>query len=218
MKIELQFDARQIEAALEDERVALAKRLRLATEQAGRELLLLPARDITRSALHSSKLATTWRGRAFPKEPRNTLSPAFFVSTRAPAIIFAHETGPAIRPLGGKRYLWIPTENVPRGRGGKPLGPGELGPKLGGFKFLPLRNGGLAAYAMAARAMKRRHRRSGGHALGWKASDNKSNGERVIFYILKPQVRLRKRLDLARLAEAAGAKYAARYEQASNGS
>jgi hypothetical protein len=215
--ITVEIDKGVISSALEEERVALAKRVRLATNQAGRDLLIDPLRAMTREALNSSRLPNTWRGNVFPKEERHTLTPAFFAHSKAPEIMLAFEQGPTIQPLAGKKYLWIPTENVPRGKGGKRMSPREVMARVGRFSFIPLRNGGLLAVAQAARGIKRSRRKGGAGTMTIKRA-KKGVGERLAFFILKKQVRLRKRLDIAGIADRAGAQYAAKYERAANNS
>ena len=78
------FDKAQIGRALDDEVRALSRRMRTATEKAGREMLLDPLRQATRDALNSRKLPTTWRAAVYPKDDAITLSPAFFVYSKAP--------------------------------------------------------------------------------------------------------------------------------------
>lgn len=211
--IRAEFDKGQVQRALDAEFTALSRRVRLATEQSGRDLVLIPLREMTAAALNSRKLPTAWRGRVFPKGGDPTLSPAFFAYTKAPKIIAAFEEGPTIRPLGGKKFLWIPTENVPRTRGGGRMDPKTLSERVGALKFVPLKNGGFVAMAAVSKSRARAHRRVG---TGKGAIRVKRNGQMLAFYILKPQVRLAKRLDVAAIAEKAGASYRISYERAAN--
>jgi hypothetical protein len=215
--ITVEIDKGAISSALEEERIALAKRVRLATNHAGRDLLIDPLRAMTREALRSSKLPTTWRGKLYPGEARHTLTPAFFAFSKAPEIMLAFEEGPTIQPVAGKKYLWIPTENVPRGKGGKRMSPQEVAARVGKFSFIPLRNGGLIAVAKATRGVKR-SRRKGGTGTTTVSRAKKGEGERMAFFVLKKQVRLRKLLDITGIADRAGAKYSAAYERAANNS
>lgn len=68
--------------------------------------------DVTAAGM-STRLANTWRGKTYP-ERESSLTPAAFVFSKAPEIIRAFDEAPIIRPLGGKRFLWIPTKAVPR--------------------------------------------------------------------------------------------------------
>jgi len=212
------FDRSQIGRSIDEQVRAASRRMRAATEQAGRELLLEPLRQATRQAFNSRKLPTTWRGAVYPKSETTTLSPAFFVHSKAPKIIAAFDAGATIRPLGAKKYLWIPTENVPRTPGGGRMKPRDVVARVGPFIFRPLRGGGLIALAAGATARKRARRR-GANASGRAGALKISRGGALIaFFILKPQVQLKKRLDLASIADRAGASYRVILERAANAS
>lgn len=101
---------------------ATARAMRRAAVELKDEL-----RDQVTGAGMSQRLANTWRGRVYPKA-RRSLTPAGYVWSNAPEIINSYAAGATLRPHGGKRYLWIPTRNVPRrGRGaGKRLTPDEV--------------------------------------------------------------------------------------------
>ncbi|PPD10280.1 MAG: hypothetical protein CTY36_00365 [Methylocystis sp.] len=215
--LKLDVDRDAVSRALDEERIGLARHVRAATEKAGRELLVEPLRAMTREAFDSRKLPTTWRARLYPEEARHTLTPAFFAFSKAPAIMTAFEDGATIQPLAGKKFIWIPTENVPRGRGGKRLSPREVMARVGKFRFIPLKNGGFLAVAQATRGSRRAHRR-GGARTPTIVGAKKGKGESVAFFVLKKQVRLRKRLDIAGIADRAGAKYSTIYRRAANDS
>lgn len=220
--IRAEFDKGQVQRALDAEFVALSRRVRLAMEQAGRDLVLMPLREMTAAALNSRKLPTAWRGEVFPNRGDPTLSPAFFAYTKSPKIIAAFEEGPTIRPLGGKKFLWIPTENVPRTTGGRRLSPVELAARIRGkLTLVPSKKGGLVAIGSAKKVSRRAHRRGGKRyndvrGLTKREAKAGETTEEVVFYILKPQVRLAKRLDVAAIAEKAGASYRISYERAAN--
>lgn len=113
-------------------------------------------RDQVRRAGLGARLANTWRGITYPREGYDLRSAAF-VYSRAPKIMISFSTGPTVRPQGGRRYLWIPTENVPRaGRRGSatPATPQEVEARFGPFFFRAARRGGLLAYV--ARSARRR--------------------------------------------------------------
>lgn len=71
--------------------------------------------QVTRAGF-SRRLANTWRSEVYPKQ-RNSMNAAGTVWSVAPAIIDSYARGVTIRPTGGKRFLWIPTKNVPRRAG-----------------------------------------------------------------------------------------------------
>ncbi|MGD9545038.1 MAG: DUF6441 family protein [Methylocystis sp.] len=213
-----EFDKNAISRALDEERVALTKRVRLATEGVGRQQLVDPLRSMTRSAFNSTKLPTTWRGKVFPEALRETLTPAFFAYSKAPQIVQAFEEGAEIVAHKGK-FLAIPTPDAGVRRSSvknKALTPAiweqETGAKL---RFLPLKNGNGLLVADG------RYRRQSARARlrkSFKPIRTRIKGESpsiVVFFLVK-QVRLKKRLDIAGIAERAGAKYSATYERAAN--
>ncbi len=212
--ITVEIDKGAISAALEEERVALAKRVRLATNQAGRDLLIDPLRAMTREALNSAKLPTTWRGNIFPKEERHTLTPAFFAFSKAPLIMQAFENGAEIKARSGK-YLAIPT--IEAGRNARHGSRGRLTPEKWvkenkvALIFRPTSYGGvLIAELQRFRTGKRKGKKT-------RSVVARRDKPQVMFILLK-QVRLRKRLDLQGLADRAGATYRATYERAANNS
>lgn len=201
-------DATQIGRALDQEFSALSKRVRLATEKTGREKLVAPLRDMTRGALNSRKLPTTWRAKVYPDASEETISPAFFVSSKAPKIIAAFQDGATIRANRSK-YLAIPTAQSGRER--RHFLKGALTPakweaenrvKL---RFQATRYGGvLIADTQAGK------RRRGRDAQAMRREKS------IVVFVLIKQVRLAKRLDIARIAEEAGASYKIAYEKAAN--
>lgn len=62
------------------------------------------------------RLAYTWQGEVYPKAG-TSLEPSAYVFSKAPRILSLFATGAVIRPVNGSRYLWIPTDRVPRRRG-----------------------------------------------------------------------------------------------------
>lgn len=96
-----------------------------------------------------SRMAKTWQGRTFP-EGRNSLDPAAYVKSEAPLIIEAFSRAQIIAPLGGRKYLWLPTANCPRKKSGRkkggtsiPMEPHEVLAHFNAkdFIILPGRNG-----------------------------------------------------------------------------
>lgn len=216
--ISVDIDKNMISRALDEERVALTKRVRLATESVGREQLVDPLRSMTRSAFNSTKLPTTWRAKVYPEASRETLTPAFFAYSKAPQIVQAFEEGAEIVAHRGK-FLAIqaPDAGVRRSSvKNKALTPAiweqETGAKL---RFVPLLNGNALLIADG------RYRRQSSRARSrksFKPVRTRLSGEArsiVVFFLVK-QVRLRKRLDIAGIADRAGAKYSATYQRAAN--
>ena len=77
-------------------------------------------RDQIVTAGLGARLANTWRGEVYPKS-RDSMNPAGYIHSAAPAIIESYVRGAEIVPVNGSRYLAIPTDAVPRksGRGGQ---------------------------------------------------------------------------------------------------
>lgn len=76
------------------------------------------------------RLARTIRSEVYPKG-QNSIEAAALVWTKAPKIIDAYARGATIRPANGGRYLWIPTDDVPRKRQGNALTPREVEARFG---------------------------------------------------------------------------------------
>ena len=185
----------------------LARALRDATETIGREALLMPLRDATRAALNSPKLPTTWRLKVYPAAGVETFNPAVFVWSEAPRIISAFSSGDTvIKPVNGGRWLWIPTENVPRTRGGARMREMDLGRLVKKWFFLPARNGNMVVCAQAAITPRRKHRK--GFARATKADVKGGNAKLVVMYVLVKQVTLRQRLDLNAIVTRARSEFA----------
>ncbi|WP_156361868.1 DUF6441 family protein [Sphingomonas sp. Leaf343] len=63
-----------------------------------------------------TRLANTWRGEVYPGS-RKSINPSGYIWSNAPDIVDAFDRGAQITPRGGKRFLAIPTDNVPRSPG-----------------------------------------------------------------------------------------------------
>lgn len=159
--------------------------------------------QVTGSGL-GARLANSWRGRRYP-EQRNSLSAAAFVWSKAPHIIDAFDRGATILPLGGRRYLAIPTENVPpRRRGG---GFGGRGAKMNPFEvetafnqdlvFTRTAKGTLIAFIEAVAAKNKRGFRS----PSLKRLRDGRPVDIVVMFILIPSAKLPRKLDIDAAAE-----------------
>lgn len=154
----------------------------------------------------SQRLANTWRGQTYPKG-RRSLTPAGYVWSNAPAILESYAAGATLHPLGGKKYLWIPTKNVPRrgrGRGRKPISPTDVDIMFN--QDLIIRNGRgrtKLAFVKAARARNGRgvRRSTAGRARQGRAS------ELVLMFVLVPFVVKPRLFDLNAAAEQAADKF-----------
>ncbi|MFC3693415.1 DUF6441 family protein [Chenggangzhangella methanolivorans] len=154
-------------------------------------------RDRYRAHVQSSgldpKLAKTVRGLVYPRPGVKTLSPAAFIYTKAPRILAAFESGGTIRPVKGSKFLWIPTENVPR-LGGRKMKPLEVESRFGDFDLVPslLRPGTFLAVVRA-----RRNAKSGRVRSIIKLKRQPKKADRIVMFTLVKFTSLRKRLDIA---------------------
>lgn len=154
-----------------------------------------------------SRLARTIRSQAYPKG-RNSMNAAALVWTNAPTIIDAHERGAVIRARKSL-YLAIPLDSA--GSGGRALRDSRTGRFAGltparweqrtgmRLRFVYRRSAPSLLVADNARlntrgqaALNRRKTRRDGIQTG---------SQTIPIFILVPQVRLTKRLDLAPVAE-----------------
>lgn len=164
-----------------------------AVRDAGKDLQDEWRRQVIGAGL-GQRLARTIRSEVYPKG-RNSLNAASMVWSRAPVIVDAHEAGPLIRSQDGF-WLAIPTEAAGKGRNGKRLTPGEWERRTGmRLRFIYRRNGPSLLIA-EARVSKQ------GRAVASRSKTGRGLMSVPIF-LLVPQVRLRKRLDLEGPARAA---------------
>jgi hypothetical protein len=165
-----------------------------ATREAGTSLKSAWRGQITGAGL-GQRLSRTIRSAQYPKG-QPSLNAAAFVWSNAPTIISAHDTGPLIRSKEGF-WLAIPTPAAGRGRGGARLTPGEWERRRGlRLRFVYRRQGRSLLVADRARINTR------GQAVASRAKTGRNQVTAPIF-LLVPQVKLPKRLDLDRDAERA---------------
>ena len=131
-------------------------------------------------------------------------TPRVLVYTKAPQIIRAFDQGAVIRSKRG-RFLAIPTQNAPRkGTDGKRIRPSTFPEhRFGPLRFVPRRNGPSLLVVDGARASVSRKT---GELRGFRRATERArrSGQglaTVVMFLLVPQVKLRKRLDVARAAE-----------------
>ena len=191
MKIDLSFSP-DIVAMMQAEFLAGEKAVTAAMRQAGSDLKSDWRGQITGAGL-GQRLARSIRNKTYP-ERGESLDAAAFIWTKAPKIIQAHDKGVLIRSKNGF-YLAIPTEAAGKGRGGARLTPGEWEQRRGmRLVFIYRRNGPSFLVAEKARINPR------GTAVASRSKTGRGQVTAPIF-LLVPQVKLRKRLDLARDAE-----------------
>lgn len=159
-----------------------------AVRQAGEGLKAAWRAQIVGAGL-GTKLAKTIRSQTYPRSGQS-LNAAVVVWSKAPVIVGAHDTGPLIRSRNGF-WLAIPTPAAGRSLRGGRITPGEWERRTGlRLRFIYRRNGPSLLVAEArlntkGRAVRSRSRTGRGAAT-------------VPIFLLVPQVKLPKRLDLAR--------------------
>ena len=175
-------------AVLEREIKAGESAVTRAMQAAGQELKADWRAQITRAGL-GARLARTIRSQAYPKRGES-LEAAALVWTKAPQIIGAHDSGPLIRSKSGF-WLAIPTEAAGKGRGGKRLTPGDWEQRRGlRLRFIYRRRGPSLLVAEG---------RLNSRGIGVASRSKTGRGLTTVpVFLLVPQVKLRKRLDLAR--------------------
>lgn len=135
------------------------------------------------------RLARTIRSDLFPKG-RPSLNAAALVWSNAPVIVGAHDTGPLIRSKNGF-WLAIPTPAAGTSRRGGRITPGEWERRTGlRLRFVYRRRGPSLLVAEGRLNAK-------GRAVASRSKTGRGLVTAPIF-LLVPQVKLPKRLDLAR--------------------
>jgi Family of unknown function (DUF6441) len=177
------------------------------TREAGRGLRTELRRQVASAGL-GQRLANSWRDKHYPNQK---LYAASLVYTKAPQIIRAFDEGGVIRSRRG-RFLAIPTENAPRkGTDGRRISPSSF-PEL---RFVPRPTGPSLLVVDELRAS---FSRQTGELRGFRRATDwaRRSGQgltTVVMFLLVPQVKLGKRLDVARAAEQWSAQLPALIEQ-----
>jgi hypothetical protein len=148
--------------------------------------------QITQAGL-GRRLSNSIRSQTYPKVGES-IDAAALVWSKAPVIIGTHDTGPLIRSKDGF-WLAIPTEAAGKGARGGRITPGEWERRRGlRLRFVYRRRGPSLLVAEGRLNTK-------GSAVASKSKTGRGVTTVPIF-LLVPQVKLRKRLDLARDAKA----------------
>ncbi|GAB4530355.1 MAG: hypothetical protein Tsb0020_46910 [Haliangiales bacterium] len=161
------------------------------TREAGNRLKAAWRGQVTGSGL-GQRLANTIRAEAFPKG-KPSINAASLVFTRAPRIIGAHDEGGVIRSRDGF-WLAIPTDAAPVGPRGRKMTPGEVERRLNVRLRLIFRRGKPGLLVADRVRINTR-----GRAAVSRAKTGRGQVTTPLF-VLVPQVRLPKRLDLDRNA------------------
>ena len=193
MKLDISFTP-DIVSMMLSEVAAGQKAVSVTMAQAGASLKLAWRAQITGAGL-GQRLANTIRSQTYPKG-RNSLDAAALVWSNAPVIIGAHDTGPLIRSASGF-WLAIPLPAAGKALGGKRITPAMWEQKTGlRLRFVYRSRGPSLLVADAVRLNTR------GQAAVSKSKTGRGQVTAPIFLLVR-QVKLPKRLDLARDAERA---------------
>jgi hypothetical protein len=190
----LRIDIRpDIAALMQAEIAAGEKAVSAAMREAGAGLKSAWRSQITGAGL-GARLGNSIRLASFPKSG-DSLNAAALVWSNAPVIIGAHDTGPLIRSRNGF-WLAIPTAAAGKSSKGGRITPGEWERRTGlRLRFIYRRRGPSLLVAEGRLNTK-------GRAVASKSKTGRGVVTAPIF-LLVPQVKLPKRLDLARDAERA---------------
>jgi len=189
LKADLQKEVRQIEKAVAE-----------GVAEAGDGLKGSLRRQVITSGL-GSRLARTWRSRSYPNKGYDAAS---LVWSKAPDIVRSFDQGTVIRSKTGF-WLAIPTAAAPkRGVGGKRITPANFPEhRFGPLRFV-FRRGAPSLLVVDGVRISAKTGRVGRQAKGGaftKAGRIKSGITTVVMFLLVPQVRMPKRLDVRRAAE-----------------
>ena len=164
-----------------------------AVSEAGNSVKSSWRAQITGAGL-GPRLARTIRSEQFPKG-RPSLNAAALVWSKAPVIVSAHDTGPLIRSKDGF-WLAIPTPAAGTSRRGGRITPGEWERRTGLRLRFVYRRAGPSLLVAEGRLNTK------GRAVASRSKTGRGLVTVPIF-LLVPQVKLPKRLNLARDAERA---------------
>ncbi|WP_319825856.1 DUF6441 family protein [Thalassovita sp.] len=171
------------------------KAVSLAMREAGSGLKADWRGQITAAGL-GQRLANSIRSASYPKSG-DSLEAAALVWSKAPVIVGAHDAGPLIRSKSGF-WLAIPLPAAGKGVGGRRMTPGEWEKRRGLRLRFVWRRRGPSLLVADGRLSSR------GLGVASRAKSGRGRASVPVF-LLVPQVRLRKRLDLARDAARAQA-------------
>ena len=190
MKLDLNITG-NIVVAMRAEVLAGEKAVTTAMQNAGAGLKADWRGQITGAGL-GQRLARSIRAANYPKG-QPSLNAAALVWSKAPVIIGTHDTGPLIRSKDGL-WLAIPTPAAGKGARGRRLSPGEWERRRGlRLRFVYRRRGPSLLVADG---------RLNNRGLGVASRSKTGRGRSTVpIFLLVPQVKLAKRLDLARDAE-----------------
>jgi Family of unknown function (DUF6441) len=191
---------RSLQADMRVELRNIERAVTTGTRDAGRGLRTELRLQVASAGL-GQRLANSWRDRHYPNQRLNAAS---LVYTKAPQIIRAFDEGAVVRSKRG-RFLATPTENAPRkGTDGKRISPSTFPEhRFGPLRFVPRPSGPSLLVVDGLRAS---FSRKTGELRGFRRATERArrSGQgltTVVMFLLVPQVKLRKRLDVAHAAE-----------------
>ena len=192
--------ARSLEADMQTELRGLERAAAAGTKEAGRDLKTELRRQVASAGL-GQRLARTWRDRHYDNRG---IDAASLIYTKAPQIIRAFDEGAVIRSRSGL-WLAIPTPNAPRrGVGGGRIKPGNFPEhRFGPLRFVYRRN---EPSLLVAEGLRASVGRKTGELRGFRRASERARrtGQgtaTVVMFIMVPQVKIPKRLDVARAAK-----------------
>ena len=191
---------RSLQADMQVELRTIERAVTTGTREAGRGLKTELRRQVGSAGL-GQRLANSWRDKHYPNQ---RLDAASLVYTKAPQIIRAFDEGALIRS-GRGRFLAIPTENAPRkGTDGRRIRPSTFPEhRFGPLRFVPRSSGPSLLVVDGLRAS---FGRKSGELRGFRRATDRARARgdglaTVVMFLLVRQVKLPKRLDVARAAE-----------------
>ncbi|MFM7656693.1 MAG: DUF6441 family protein [Paracoccaceae bacterium] len=192
MHLSLNIDP-DIVAFLREEIATGERAVSTAIREAGTRLKSAWRGQITGAGL-GSRLARSIRSEQYPKG-KPSLNAAALVWSKAPVIIGAHDTGPLIQSKSGL-WLAIPTSAAGKSARGGRLSPGEWERRRGMSLRFIYRARGPSLLVAEGRLNSR------GIGVAARAKSGRGLASVPIFLLVR-QVKLAKRLDLAKAADAA---------------
>ena len=188
--------AKSIEKDMETEMRRIGKAVSTGVKDASGGLKSDLRKQVVLAGL-GTRLSRTWRNRTYPNKGHNA---AAMVWSKALQIVRAFDEGAVIKGKSGQ-WLAIPTPQAPkRGIGGKRINPSNFPEhRFGPLRFVYRRKGPSLLVVDSVRINK--SGRTGRHAKGGaftKSGRMKQGMATVVMFIMVPQVRLKKRLDVKR--------------------
>lgn len=168
------------------------------------------------------RLANTWRDRVYP-ERRRSMTPSGYIWSNAPAIIDGFSRGATIVARGGKRFLAIPTKNVPLARrsAGRtkrgPMTPAEVEHAFNADLFYKRgKQGRVLAFLNLVRAKTPKGRQRVRRPTKGRSRQGREP-QPILMFVMVPNVRLPKLFDLDDAAQRWADNYQAEFERRMGG-